>query len=180
MLRQSRSQIYLFLIALLLVVSFGFAQQAALKIGIVNSQEVLEKSIEGKRVMNQLSQKDQENQKKLAKMDEEIRQIESKLNTQRMTLSNEALMQLNSDLEKKKTARQRFAEDSYREIQDLTNRLFQKIQRELLPIIEQIGKDFDLDIIFDLRNSGAIYFNPRVDITAEVIKRYDASKSAGK
>jgi Skp family chaperone for outer membrane proteins len=97
-----------------------------------------------------------------------------------MTLSNEALMQLTSDLEKKKTARQRFAEDSYREIQDLTNRLFNKIQRELLPIIEQIGKDLDLDVIFDLRNSGAIYFNPRIDITEEVIKRYDASKKSGK
>ena len=181
MLGRSRSQVILLITALLLLASFGFSQQQKpLKIGIVNSQAVLEKSIEGKRVMNQLSQKDQENQKKLAQMDEEIRQLESKLNTQRMTLSSEALMQLTSDLEKRKTARQRFAEDSYREIQDLTNRLFNKIQRELLPIIEQIGKDLDLDVIFDLRNSGAIYFNPRIDITEEVIKRYDASKKSGK
>lgn len=180
MLRRSGSRIFILMVAILVLGSLIFAQPSSLKIGIVNSQEVLDKSIEGKRIMNQLSQKDQENQQKLAQMDEEIRQLESKLNTQRMTLSNEALMQLTSDLEKKKTARQRFAEDSYREIQDLTNRLFQKMQRELLPIIEQIGKDFDLDIIFDLRNSGAIYFNPRIDITAEVIKRYDASKSAGK
>jgi hypothetical protein len=33
-------------------------------------------------------------------------------------------------------------------------------------------------MIFDLAKSGAVYFNPVVDITEEVIKKYDASKAA--
>lgn len=158
-------------------VSFSFAQQE-IKIGVVNSQEVLERSAEGKKVMAQLQEKDRQNQNEVARRDEEIRKLETKLNTQRLTLTDEALMQLTSDLDKKRTERKRFAEDSVREMQELTGRFFSRIQNELLPIIEDIGKEKNIDIIFDLSRSGAIYFNPGVDITDELIKRYDASKSS--
>jgi len=179
MLRRSTSKVFFLTLSIIILVSFGFTQQT-IKIGVVNSREVLEKSAEGKRVMEQLQKKDSNNQSKLAKMDEDIRNLETKLTTQRMTLSNEAIIQLNSDLEKKRTERKRFAEDSYREMQDFTSRLFAKIQGELLPIIEGIGKDMNLDVIFDLQNSGAIYFNPAIDLTSEVIKKYNASKTTKK
>jgi len=179
MLHRSTSKVFFLTLSIIILVSFGFAQQT-IKIGVVNSREVLEKSAEGKSAMEQLQKKDSNNQSKLAKMDEDIRNLETKLTTQRMTLSNEAIIQLNSDLEKKRTDRKRFAEDSYREMQDFTSRLFAKIQGELLPIIEGIGKDMNLDVIFDLQNSGAIYFNPAIDLTSEVIKRYNASKTTKK
>ncbi|MFQ6109304.1 MAG: OmpH family outer membrane protein [Candidatus Aminicenantales bacterium] len=159
--------------------SLALAQEN-LRIGVVNSQQVLEKSIEGKKAIAQLQEKDRSQQSSLSKLDEEIRQLETKLNTQRLTLTNEAILQLTSDLEKKRTERKRRAEDALRELQDLRLRLFNKVQSELLPIIEQLGKEKNLDIIFDLTQSGAIYFNPAIDLTEEVIKRYDASKSTKK
>ncbi len=175
--RRSTSKGLLILFLSTILVSAGLAQQ---KIGVVDSQQVLEKSTEGKKVMSRLQQKDKDNQSKLAGMDEEIRKLETKLNTQRLTLTSEAMAQLSSDLERKKTDRKRFAEDSLREMQDLTARLFQRIQAELLPIIQQLGKEKNLDAIFDLGRSGMIYFNPTSNITSEVIKKYDASKSAKK
>ena len=173
--RRSTRKIFVILVMLAVLVGSTYAQQ---KIGVVNSQDVLEKSAEGKKVMARLQQKDAENQTKIANLDEEMRKLQTRLNTQRLTLTNDALQQLSSDLEKKQTDRKRYAEDSLREMQELTARLFQRIQNELLPIIEQIGKDKGLEIILDLARSGAIYFNPAVDITADVIQRYDASKAA--
>jgi outer membrane protein len=158
------------------LVSMGYAQ-ADIKAGVVNSQEVLEKSAEGKRVMAQLEERNTKSQNELARMDEEIRKLQTRLNTQRLTLTQEALAQLSSDIERKQTERKRYGEDQYREMQELTGRLFQRVQDELLPIIEQLGKEKNLEIIFDLFKSGAIYFSPTVDLTQEVIKRYDASKA---
>ncbi len=154
--------------------SFGFAQG---KIGVVNSQDVLEKSIEGKRVIAQLQEQDKKNQDQLAKLDEEIRKLETRLNTQRLTLTEEAALQLNSDLTKKKTERTRLSEDMARDMQEMQYRLYTRLQNELIPIIEQIGKEKGLDLIFDLARSGAVYVNPAIDITEEVIKRYDAIKT---
>ena len=174
--RRSASKILILTLLFSVLAPLGFAQQT-MKIGVVNSQAVLESSVEGKRVMAQLQEKDKQNQADLAKMDEDIRRLETRLNTQRLTLTQEAMVQLSSDIEKKRTDRKRFAEDTLREMQDFTNRLFTKIQGELLPIIEQLGKDRGLDIILDLARSGAIYFSPTIDVTQDVIKAYDASKT---
>jgi len=157
----------------------GFAQESV-KLGIVNSNEVIQKSTEGKAVMAQLQEKDNSNSSKITTMDEKIRELETKLNTQRLTLTQESILQLTSELERKRTERKRFAEDSLRELQELRYRLFNKVQDEVIPIIEGLGKERNLNIIFDLASSGAVYFNPTIDLTEEVIKRYDASKAAKK
>ncbi|MGB6865521.1 MAG: OmpH family outer membrane protein [Candidatus Aminicenantaceae bacterium] len=174
---RSTSKVVFIPLVLAVLVTLGYSQQA-IKIGVVNSQDVLERSAEGKRVMAQIQDKDKQNQDRLGTLDDEIRNLETRINTQRLTLTNEAMLQLSSDLEKKRTERKRFGEDSLREMQEFTGRLFQRVQTELLPIIEQVGKDKSLDVIFDLARSGAIYFNPTIDLTQEVITRYDASKAS--
>jgi len=176
-LRRSTNIILLVGFFIIILFSMGYAQQTT-KVGVVNAQEVLEKSTEGKRVIAQLEDKNMKNQNDIAKLDDEIRNLQTKLNTQRLTLTQEAMMNLNSDIERKQTKRKRFAEDSVREMNELSARLFQKVQNELIPIIQQVGKDMNLDVIFDLSQSGTLYFNPTINLTEEVIKRYDASKAA--
>jgi len=175
-----RKKFFLMAVALALVLSAFSLVQAQSKVGVVNSQDVLEKSVEGKRVIAQLQDQDKKNQDQLAKLDEEIRKLETRLNTQRITLTEEAALQLNSDLTKKRTERTRLSEDMARDMQELQYRLYSRLQNELIPIIEQIGKERGLDLIFDLARSGAVYFNPTIDITEEVIKRYDAIKTKAK
>lgn len=151
--------------------------QEPTKIGVINSQEVLEKSAEGKRVIARLQEKDKSNQAGLDKLDQEINQTQTRLNTGRLTLSEEQLYNLNADLNKKQTDRKRIAEDAVRDFQDIQVKLFNKVQSELIPIIDQLGKEKGIEVIFDLAKSGAVYVNPAIDVTAEVIKRYDASKA---
>ena len=177
MLRRSTNIILLVGFFIIILFSMGYAQQTT-KIGVVNANEVLEKSAEGKRVIAQLEDKNKKNQNDIAKLDDEIRNLQTKLNTQRLTLTQEAMMNLNSDIERKQTQRKRFAEDSIREMNELSARIFKKVQDELIPIIQQVGKDMNLDVIFDLSQSGTLYFNPTINLTEEVIKRYDASKAA--
>ena len=158
-------------------VSLSFAQSTP-KFGVINSQDVLERSAEGKRVIARLQERDKANQAALTKFDEDIRQLETRIKTQSLTLSEEALYNMNADLQKKQTDRKRVAEDAVRDFQDLQVKLFNKVQSELIPIIEGLGKEKGMDVIFDLAKSGAVYFNPVVDLTDDVIRRYDASKAA--
>jgi Skp family chaperone for outer membrane proteins len=175
--RRSISKKILLVLFVAGLVSFGFAQQPQ-KFGVVNSQEVLEKSAEGKRVTAQLEAKNKTLQEDLARIDDRIRDLETRLNTQRLTLSQEALANLMADLDKQRTERTRFLEDSRRELNDLQMRLFNRLQTELRPIITEIGKQKNLDMIFDVGSSGIIYFNPAIDLTQEVIQSYDASKGS--
>jgi Skp family chaperone for outer membrane proteins len=168
----------LLILGLGVLASLGYAQQ--LKIGVVNSQEILDRSAEGKKVLARLQDLDKQNQARITKLDTEIQQLQAQINTQRLTLTQEALSQKVNDLDRKQTQRKRDAEDAYANMQETSNRLLGRIQEELIPIVTQLGKEKGLDIIFDLGKSGAVYFNPTIDVTEEVIKRYDASKAAGK
>lgn len=177
MVRRSTSKSILLIFCIAGLMSLSYAQQP-MRIGVVDSQEVLEKSQEGKRVTAQIESKNKTLQEDLVRLDDKIRELETKLNTQRLTLSQEALSNLLSDIDKRRTERARFVEDSRRELNDLTQRLFQRLQGELVPIISEIGKEKNLDIIFDRGSSGIIYYNPAVDLTPEVIQKYDASKAS--
>jgi Skp family chaperone for outer membrane proteins len=150
------------------------------KIGVIDSQQVLEKSAEGKRVIARLQEAEKKNTGAVNTLDEQIRTIQTKLNTQRLTLTDEAALQLQSDLERKTTERKRVAEDAMASMKELSDRLFMRLQSELMPIVQALGKEKGYDVIFDAQRSGAIYWAPTTDITEDVIKRYDAAKAAGK
>ena len=175
--RSSRGKKILLILFVAGLVSLGYAQQP-MKIAVVNATDVLQKSQEGKRVTAQLEAKNKSLQEELTRIDDRIRDLETRLNTQRLTLSQEAYANLVSDLDKQRTERERFVQDSRRELNDLQLRLFNRLQLELRPIIAEIGKERNLDVIFDIEGGGIIYFNPAVDITPEVIQKYDASKGS--
>ncbi|MCX6563855.1 MAG: OmpH family outer membrane protein [Candidatus Aminicenantes bacterium] len=157
--------------------SKGFAQT---KLGYVNSQDVLEKSTEGKKIMARLNEAEKQNQAKVSNLDDQIRKLQTELGTQRITMTEEAIMAKTADLDRKNMERKRTAEDAYANMTELRDKLFKKLQDELVLIVEQIGKEKGYDFIFDLGRSGAVYWNPAIDLTADVIKKYDASKAAAK
>lgn len=159
------------------VANSSFAQG---KIGILDSQLVLERSAEGKKVIARLQESEKKNSTSVAGLDDQIRQIQTKLNTGRLTMTDEAAIQLQADLERKTTERKRVAEDAVAGMQELSQRLFLKLQSELMPIVQALGKEKGLDIILDVQKSGAIYWSPTIDVTEDIVKRYDASKASEK
>lgn len=177
--RRSANKIIVLALFFVAILSTSFAQESS-RVGIVNPMQVMEQSVEGKSILARLEKKSKENQDKLVKMDDRIRDLETRINTQRLTLTQESLMNMSSDLERMRTDRKRFAEDSYREFTQLRDRLFNKVKTELIPIIEEIGKEKNMVAIFDLTTSGVIYYLPTIDLTEELIKKYDASKTSKK
>jgi Skp family chaperone for outer membrane proteins len=156
---------------------FALAQEGA-KMGVINAQEVLEKSVEGKRAIAQLQAADKKYGDAIILLDDQIRQLQSRLSAQRLTLTAEAAAGIQGEIQKKQTERQRSIEDASRIMQELQATTMAKIEADLMPLIEQLRKDKGLDLIFDLTKTVPFYHNPAIDLTAEVVKRYDALKAA--
>lgn len=154
------------------------AQQGSGKVGIINSQEVLEKSVEGKKAIAQIQAADKKYTDQITAIDDSIKQLQNRLTAQRMTLTAEAAAGIQADIQKKQTDRQRAIEDASQAMQQLQATVMTKIQADLMPIVEQLRTDMNVDMIFDLTKSGAVYFNPALDLTAELVKRYDAKAAA--
>jgi Skp family chaperone for outer membrane proteins len=100
------------------------------------------------------------------------------MNTGRLTMTNEALIALQADIEKKTTDRKRYEEDAARDAQQLSANLIQRIRVEMVAIIEALAKEKGLELVLDTATSGVVTASPTIDITDEVVKRYDATKVA--
>ncbi len=156
---------------------FAAAQEAG-KLGTINSQEILDQSVEGKKALAQLQAADKKYTDDITRLDDQIKQLQNRLSTQRLTLTPEAAAGLQADIQRKQTERQRAAEDAARAMRELQARTLDQIQTELIPLLEQARKDLGIDVLFDVTKGGVVYFNPALDVTAEIIRRYDAMKAA--
>jgi len=166
----------LLVLSVLLFAAAGLAQ-TPLKVAVVNSQRAFELSAEGKRIAAQLQERDAKIKSDLQKMDDAIRALETRLNTQRLTLTQEAGIQLQSEIDRKTTDRKRAEEDGGREWQQLQVNLITKMRGDMVVLIEGIAKEKGYDLVLDLAASGTVYFNPAIEITDEVVRRYDTSKA---
>jgi outer membrane protein len=174
---RARSIVTASLAALAALAGLAVAQEAG-KIAVLNSQEVLEKSAEGKRAIAQLQAADKKYADQIQTLDDQIKQLQNRLQAQRLTLTAEAAAGIQADIQKKQTDRQRAAEDATQSMQQLQASMLSRIQEDLMPLIEQLRKDKGLDLIFDVTKGGTVFFSPTIDLTAEIIQRYDAAKAA--
>ncbi len=170
---------FLFIFIQLAFIFQGFAQQT-FKVAVIDSQKAFEGSVEGKKTIVQLREKEQKIRLELSNINNEIQALEKKLNTQKFTLSLEAQQQLALDRDMLRTKYKRYEEDSTKEFRQLQFRLYSKIRSEVLPIIENTAKEKGFSIVFDLSMTGVAYVHPDFDITQEVIRKYNASKTSDK
>ncbi len=158
--------------------SISFAQQP--KIAFIDSNRVLQESIGGKEVLKQLNDSRTKKQNEYNAKLKEITDLRNKYSTQRFALSEDALQKILDDINNKETALKRFQEDAERELANLQARLLKKLQDEVNPIINKLGGEGNYTLILDLATQGIIYYDKKADITDELIKRYDQTKTTQK
>jgi Skp family chaperone for outer membrane proteins len=93
-------------------------------------------------------------------------------------MTQDALLGIQADIEKKQTDRKRYEEDKARDFQQLQINLTNRLRTEMVTIIESLSKERGYDLVLDLGTSGIVTFSPAIDITEEVVKRYDQTKTA--
>jgi Skp family chaperone for outer membrane proteins len=147
------------------------------RVAAVDLQRTFEGSAEGKAVLNQLRQKEQSIIGELDKYDKQILSLETKLKTQRLTLTEEAQQKLGFELDTTRLQRQHMEEESTKEFQNFQFTLVSKLRNEVLAVIAGYAKEKQIGLVFDLSApSGALYCEPGLDVTADIIRRYDATK----
>jgi len=92
-------------------------------------------------------------------------------------LNEEALRQLKLEIDKKEAENKKYEQDSSIEFDQFKAKLIKKMRDEMLAIVDELVKERGYDLVFDLSSSGLIYFQPALDITEEVIKKYDEASS---
>jgi outer membrane protein len=156
-----------------------FAQTAApARVAVINVQKVLAESSAGKVALERLKKMQEDRVAKAKKMDEDVQALDNQINTKKMSLSEEKLAELTKDLSDKKISMQRYAQDADREVQEARDRSLQDLEKQIMPLINQIGKEMGFAAIFNKFESGLVYASDAIDITDMVVKRFNEIPAA--
>ena len=145
------------------------------KIAYIDIQLIASNSAAGKAAAQRIKAWDEAKTKELQTKQKQAQDVQTKLTQSGAVLSESARSQNEKELQKLQRELQNLQEDAQQERQDLTQKLQGEFQERLNPIIEQVANEKNLHMVFSVRDSPIVWAYNGVDITAEVLKRFDAT-----
>jgi Skp family chaperone for outer membrane proteins len=158
----------------LLAISVISINAQELKIGVVDADQVIQNSAKGKAFFTEYNNFVQAKQKEIKNLVTQFQNYEKVIQARAAAMSGDDRRQADLDLEKIRTDLIRKQEDAQRETQKKLNSKLDQFQKELGPLIRQIALEKRLDVVFNYGpNSNIVFISDRINITAEVIRKYD-------
>jgi outer membrane protein len=157
----------------LLVACPALAQQPPWPVAVIDVQRVVEESAAGREAMNRLRKLQDDKVAQGRKLAEELANLRRQLDTQRVTLTEAKVAELQKQIEDKQVELQRFQDDAQNELEEAKNKELSALEKQIMPIINEVGREKKLALIFNKFQSGLVYADDAVDITDEVLRRFN-------
>ena len=148
------------------------------KIAFVVLQRVVAESADGKQASAKVQALQQRKVTELNERQKAAQGLQEKLDKSGAVMSEAARGDLTKQVERAQVDLQRATQDAQAEVQELQQQLQEEFQRRIAPIIEAVGKERGLHYIFNGPDSGLVWADAALDITADVVKKFDASMKA--
>ncbi|HLF94749.1 MAG TPA: OmpH family outer membrane protein [Planctomycetota bacterium] len=155
-------------------------EAAGTRIGYVDVQKVIVRSVAGVAAREQLEREKGTMQKDVDVRKIEVEKLRDELEKKGLLLSADSKREKEETFQRKVRDLRRLAEDLEKELQKKEQGLTQRILQELTTVIERLGKERGYLLIVERRSGGVIYGDAEADITDEIIKVYDLEKSKEK
>lgn len=147
------------------------------KFAFVDLQRVAAESVEGQAANARVQELSEQ---KLAEIEEKntmLQASQQKLAQGQTVLSPDVRLQLQREIDRMLLEIERFSQDAEVEVGTLQQTLQIEFQQKLLPVIDQVANEKQLDSIFNVGESGLVWAAPSLDLTDEIIRQFDASGS---
>lgn len=149
------------------------ASAGSVKIAVIDVQRLLFDSKEGQEAVESLRNLREQKQAEAQTYQSEITALRDRLAEGRLSLSQERLTELEKQVEDKLIDFQRFQDDAERALQKGQEDAFGKIERDVMPIINEVADELGYAVIFNKFQSGLLFAADEVDITDTILERFD-------
>jgi len=162
------------LLALAAVVVAGTAaQDEGLKIGVVDIDQAISSTEEGKAAREEFARKQRDAESQIQPLVERYKELEDDLKAKKFVLSDEALFQKQLDLAEMRNQIQNKMKELEGQLQVDQKRLEGPLTKKLVEIIEEVGKGSGFTLIMRRGAPGILYSREALDITDLVIEKYN-------
>jgi len=138
------------------------------RIAVVDPNRVVEASPQYESAGKALRAEVEERDRGLREQQEQITELQRKLERDAALMSGDELQRLQNDI-RSRTRRLKYAQDEFQE--DFTlrqNELRTKLARQVREVIVELAKEQNIDLVI---SEGLVYYSPRIDISDQVIER---------
>jgi outer membrane protein len=152
--------------------------QEGMKYAYVNVQAVAASSVEGKVAAEKIKVLQEQKSRELQEKNKALQTAQQKLEQGGSVLSDSARAQLQTEIERQQRDLQRFTEDAQQDVQQLAEQVEAEFNRKLTPVIDKVAKQKGVHFVFNAAQSGLIWAEPGMNLTAEVIQAFDSPAAA--
>jgi Skp family chaperone for outer membrane proteins len=149
------------------------------KVAFVNINAIAGGSTEGKAATAKIQEFIKKKNAEIQGKAKALEGMQAKLQQNLSVMSDQARSQLEKDITRVTRELQSAREDAQQDQTQLTQDLQNEFQQKLFPIVDAIAKEKGLHMVFSIADSGILWPDPGLDLTAEVIKRFDAATKPG-
>lgn len=149
-----------------------------LKIAVINGDRVIAESNIGAQVQQEAQAEATGWQTRIRDKQAEIDAKVAQAQEQRLTLTDEALARIQSEIDQLNVDLQRLQDDAQRVMNRIAGEAQERINAVLIPAVEQLATAEGYDLILDTRLEGILYFANVIDVTDEFIAMVNAQTPA--
>jgi outer membrane protein len=154
------------------------AVRAESKFGYVDLQRALEEIDEGKGAKAQLKKEFDEKQKQLDQRTDEVKKLDADFQKQSLVMAPDAKAAKAAEIERKKVEVQQFFVGLQQELAGKEREVTRGIFDKMVGMVREQAESEGFTMVFD-RNT-VLYAPPSLDITNELVRKYNARYGAGK
>lgn len=145
-----------------------------LKIAVINGDRALAESNIGTQVSQEGQAFASDWETRIRDKQAEIDTLVARAQEQRLTLTDEALARIQTDIEQLNVELQRLRDDYQRALNRFGAQAQERINAVLIPAVEQLASAEGYDLILDTRIEGILYFADVIDATDQFITMVNA------
>jgi outer membrane protein len=145
------------------------------KVGVIQIQAALAATKEGQKAAAELETKMAPRKKELEAKQNEIKDLQEKLQRGGNTLSDGAKEDLTRNIDAKTKSYNREIEDAQAELQEEQQKVVNALGQKMMAVIDKFAQQNSFAVILDVsnQNTPVLYASNAVDITKDIIDLYD-------
>jgi len=146
------------------------------KVGIVNIQEAIANTNEGKKELEALQQKFSPKQAELKTLNDDVENLKKQLQAQSDKLSDDERGNRVKTIEVKQKALQRDYEDAQAEFQQAEQEVVNRLGKKMLDVLDKYAKGNGYAVVLDVSSpqTPVLYANPGTNLTKQLVDAYNA------
>ena len=149
------------------------ADKGALKIGVVDIDQAISSTDEGKAAREEFARKQRDAEAELQPMYERYKELEDELKAKKFVLSDESLFQKQLDMAEVRNQIENKVKEIEGQLKVDKFRIQEPLLNKLRDIINETGRDQGFTMILQRGAAGVIYTREALDITDLIIEKYN-------